>query len=306
MKRMLIGIAPAIVMLVHAMAPPAAQASWFRRCHTYYSPRYSCGYSNYYRPTYYGYSNNGYSNYGYANGYGNYGAQYGGMPYGVPGGFGGNSALTTILAMNGGLGGANTSMYMTVPMSNGYGPASLLQVPLGGAAGRPTFLQVPMGGGPGQPIYLQMEIGGGAGSAPVAPTPRSVGSTSTPSSGSLVVDEESSERVASNIEATFTAAAMPYVVQTSAPVADRTSAVATTATDGANGSVPEVADSDFDPGRGSSRLFRFAVFEKERKSPAAPTAAPRREVEARLVGPSDELSSEPSLSDSSIPWKVKQ
>src|SRR6478672_6112188 len=113
MYRLLVGIAPAIVVLVHAMAPPSAEAHLFGRCGGWYSPRY---YSSYgygcYRPSYYNYGNYGYSN-GYSNYYGgSYGyAPYGYSPYGVGGGFGfgGGSALTTLLAA-GGLGGSGASM----------------------------------------------------------------------------------------------------------------------------------------------------------------------------------------------------
>lgn len=311
MRMVWAGIVPAIVMLAHAVGPPTAEAHWFGRCGGYYSPRYSYGYS-YYRPSYYGNSYYGYSNYGYCNsGYAGYG--YGANPYGMASGFGGNSALTTILAMNGGLGGANSSMYMTVPMSNGYGPASLLQVPLGGS-GRPTYLQVPMGGGPGQPVYLQMELGGGASAptpaAPIPPAPRSVGSREVLSTDRVAVAETSAsfDEVRDDLapDDAIAETASPFVVGRR-PVPE-VSAVATTDVDDATapsiGAVPSVATGP----------FRFAVFEKPAAATTA-TSTPPNTAEVRKAvteasqdfesSASEKPAAEPSLSDSSVPWRVK-
>jgi len=257
MYRLLVGFAPAIVVLVHAMAPPSAEAHLFGRCGGYYSPRY---YSSYgygcYRPSYYNYGNYGYSN-GYSNYGGSYGySPYGYSPYGVGGGvgFGGGSALTTLLAA-GGLGGSNASMYLTVPMANGYGPASLLQVPLGGAAGRPTYLQVPMGGGPGQPVYLQMELG--TGSAPVSPAPQAV---PRPMSMSL----SGYDRV--TMDDVPDAAAVPYAVTVDPSVQSLASTSTATSND-----PPNVESAPM-----SNRLFRFAVLERPAATEGETTGTPAK------------------------------
>jgi hypothetical protein len=298
MKRLLVGLAPAIVVLVHAMAPPSAEACWGRwgGCYSRYSCGYGYGYSSCYRPSYgcgyYGYS--GYPNYGYG-GYGYSGYGYGGYsPYGFAG-FGGNSALTTLLAMNG-MGGSNTSMYMTVPVSNGYGPASLLQVPIGGAAGRSTFLQVPVGGGPGQPVYMQLEVGGGNAQAMPQAMPQTI-APMKPMSGP--VQSPLDRLTADDVRSGDTT---PLAVNVRKPA---TSFVA---------ALNEAVRPSADVRPASKSPFHFAVYEREAE-PAATSDVKATSVVLEtpptvVATPVDQgseigLTIERNFSDGLAPWKVK-